>query len=89
MSAQDRASLLGNPQNKTVIIGTENINNSTVINQAKQNMEKLCKGKIRLQDTELPATNNDTVICFENTNLSIDLNADQSKYTNKTIFMRN
>jgi hypothetical protein len=88
MNMQDRASLLGNPQGKTVIIGTENINNATLINQAKQNREKLCKGKTRFTTTTLP-TSNDSVLCFENTNLSINLLTDEPLYHNKTLVMKN
>lgn len=86
MNEQDRTSLLGNPQKKTIIVGTENINNATLINQAKQNMETLCKGKTRLiQDYLSPS--NDDVLCFEQSKLYIDL-SDESLYHDKTIIMR-
>lgn len=84
---QDRSALLGNPQEKTVIIGTDNINNSTIINQAKKNMEKLCKWKEWLKTDNLPEPPPD-ILCFEKTNLEIDLEK-TSLYGNKTIIMRN
>jgi hypothetical protein len=87
MDAQDRISLLGNPQDKTIILGTENINNATLINQAKQNMERLCKGKTWSNATSL-SVSNDTVLCFENTHLSIKLDIDEPLYRGKTIIMR-
>ena len=87
MTAQDRTSLLGNPQTKTVIISTDDINNSTLINQAKTNMEKLCKGKTRSTSTTLAASN-DHVLCFANTNLAIDLQADEQFYRDKTIVIK-
>lgn len=89
MAIQDRTSLLGNPWEKTIIIGTENISNATLINQAKQNMEKLCKGKTRLNLSALPPPSNSNVLCFYNTQeLEIDLLWDQTKYQNKTIIVK-
>lgn len=87
MREKDIISLLGNPQEKTVILGTENINNATLINQAKKNTEKLCKGKTWSTNTSL-TTSNDSVLCFGTTNLSIDLQADEALYQDKTIIMR-
>ncbi|MEI8090788.1 MAG: hypothetical protein WCG98_00560 [bacterium] len=88
MGTQDRISLLGNPQKKSVIIGTDTINVSTIINQAKQNTEKLCKGKDRLTNVStLPHTSNDNVLCFKNGNLAIDLWNDEPYYRGKTIIM--
>lgn len=87
MNEQDRTSLLGNPQKKTIIVGTENINNATLINQAKKNMETLCKGKTRLADDYLSPSNDD-VLCFNNPKLYIDL-SDEALYHDKTIIMRN
>ena len=86
MTIQDRTSLLGNPQNKTVIVSTENINNATLINQAKQNMEKVCKGKTWSTNTALQASN-DSVLCFQNGPLTIDLLTDETLYHDKTIIM--
>ena len=87
MNEKDIIALLGNPQEKTVIMWTENINNATLINQAKQNMETLCKGKNRSNATSLSASNDD-VLCFENTNVNIELDVDEPLYHNKTIIMR-
>jgi len=66
MGIQDKISLWGNPQKRTILIDTDNINNATITNQAKQNMEKLCKGKIRYQQTlDLPTDDETSVLCFE------------------------
>lgn len=88
LNQQETAALLGNPENKTVIYATKDISNADIINQALQNTENLCKGKIRLTNTILPASTEE-VLCFQNTDLSIDLTADANEYENKTIIMRN
>ena len=87
MSAQDRTSLLGNPQSKTSIISTQDINNATLINQAKQNAETLCKGKTRPTSTSLVSSTDD-VLCYQETNLKIDLRDDILLYSGKTIIMQ-
>ncbi len=86
MDEQDIIALLGNPQEKTVIMWTENINNATLINQAKLNMEKLCKGKTWAWSQQLTSSTDD-VLCFTDTQLYIDL-TNEPLYHNKTIIMR-
>ena len=44
MSLDDKASLVGNQEGNSTIFNTS-ITNADIVNQAKQNAEKLCKGK--------------------------------------------
>jgi hypothetical protein len=88
---QDRTALLGNPQDKTVIIGTDDINNSTIINQAKKNMEKLCKGMDWLGNeklSEIDPTVAPNVLCFDGKRLIINLKNDEKIYRNRTIIVK-
>lgn len=80
-------SMLGNPQQKTVILGwTDILNSSTILNIARQSAQNLCRGKASLTSTSLPSSPSDSILCFKNTNLNINL-SDPTKYANKTIIM--
>ncbi len=82
MEEKERISFLGNMNEKTIIYNGSNINSSTVINFAKQKAQELCQGKEKnkaLADT-------DTIACYENTNLHIDIWL--TNYTNKTIIVK-
>lgn len=84
INEQDRISLLGNLQNKTVIYNGSDINSSTLINFAKQKSQELCKGKTFNPDMQ---TTNETILCYENTTLTIDL-SQTATYENKTIIVK-
>ncbi len=80
---KERISLLGNFQNKTVIYNGSDINSSTVINFAKQKAQELCQGK----EINLPISTDETILCYENTDLNIDL-TQPTTYENKTIIVK-
>ncbi len=82
---EERLSLLGNVENKTVLYNGSDINSSTLINTAKQKAQTLCQGKIKNPDI---LTTTEKLLCFENTNITIDL-TQRSTYTNKTIIVKN
>ncbi|EKD24522.1 MAG: hypothetical protein ACD_80C00214G0001, partial [uncultured bacterium (gcode 4)] len=84
INEQDRTSLLGNLQNKTVIYNGSDINSSTLINFAKQKSQELCKGKTINPDIQ---TTNETILCYENTTITIDL-SQIATYENKTIIVK-
>jgi hypothetical protein len=83
MDEKERLSLLGNFENKTVIYNGSDINSSTLINFAKQKAQQLCQGK----EINLPLSTNDTILCYENTDVHIDL-AVTATYENKTIIVK-
>ena len=84
MDEKERLSLLGNFENKTVIYNGSDINSSTLINFAKQKAQQLCQGKEINQNIN---TTNDTILCYENTDLNIDL-IQTTLYGNKTIIIK-
>ncbi len=83
MEESERTSFLENLNEKTVIYNGSDINSSTVINFAKQKAQSLCKWKGKNPDFWLST---DTILCYENYNLTIDLASDD--YTNKTIIVK-
>jgi hypothetical protein len=80
---------MGNPVTKTVIYNSNDISNADIINEAAQNAEKLCKGKTWLTTNNWPNNYADDILCFNNTDLSIDLVNNASDFSNKTIIVRN
>jgi hypothetical protein len=80
---KERLSLLGNLQNKTVIYNGSDINSSTLINFAKQKAQSLCQGK----DLNLPLSTDEGILCYENTNITIDL-TQPATYGNKTLIIK-
>lgn len=85
MDAKERASILGNVQNKTVIYNGNDINSSTVINFAKQKAQELCIGKEPYPNQILWPWPED-IICVEH-DLTIPL-ANTNEYMNKTIIVK-
>jgi len=81
---EERSSLLGNLENKTVIYNGSDINSSTLINTAKQKAQELCQGKEKNPDI---ATTNETLLCFEDTTITIHLDQ-PTTYNNKTIIVK-
>jgi len=81
---KERSSFLGNLDAQTVIYNWSDINSSTVINFAKQKAQELCQGK---EKNILPLANADTIACYENIDLNIDLWS--TEYINKTIIVKN
>lgn len=79
----ERTSFLENVNEKTVIYNGNDINSSTVINFAKQKAQSLCQWK-KINPVFIWST--DTVLCYENYNLTIDLASDD--YNNKTIIVK-
>ena len=100
MSLDDKASLVGNQEGNSTIFNTS-ITNADIVNQAKQNAEKLCKGKrqtINNWATRLSATNTGgNVLCYlmdnstvANSYLEISIDStNQSSFANKTIVAKN
>lgn len=84
MDEKERISFLGNVNEKTVIYNGSDINSSTVINFAKQKAQSLCQGKQFNQ----PISTNTNILCYENTDLTINLN-NTTNYENKTIIVKN
>ncbi len=89
INASERTSLLGNTENKTVILNGSDINASTLINIAKQKAQALCKWQdIYTTEIILP-TSPENILCFKNTPaLTINLNQEET-YVNKTIIVQN
>jgi hypothetical protein len=83
INIDERSSLLGNFENKTVIYNGSDVNSSTVINFARQKAQQLCQGK----EINLPISTNETILCYENIWLTIDL-AQTTTYENKTIIVK-
>lgn len=81
---KERMSFLGNLDVQTVIYNGSDINSSTVINFAKQKAQELCQGK---EKNILPLANADTIACYENIDINIDLWS--TDYANKTIIVKN
>jgi len=83
IDADERLSLLGNLQNKTVIYNGSNINSSTLINFAKQKAQELCQGKKK----NLDISTDEKILCYENRSITIDLDQ-TTDYENKTIIVK-
>ena len=54
-----------------------------MINFAKQKAQELCQGK----EINLPISTDETILCYENTDLNIDL-TQPTTYENKTIIVK-
>ena len=91
INSQQRLSLLGNPEKRTVIYGGTEINSSTILNLARKNAQNLCRGKAWNTEplTELPAVNGNIICIKDSPNLTINLNTDGMKYQNKTLVLQN
>jgi hypothetical protein len=85
----ERKAFLGNLEKRTIVLNGSDINSADLINTAKKNAEKLCRGTVRSSATSLPTTSTNNILCFMNTDLSIDVLADSSKYKDKTIIVKN
>jgi len=87
----EKKAFLGNLWKKTVLLNSADINSASIINKAKKNAEALCKGKTYFVTPSIAtlATSTDSVLCYKNIDLVIDLARDSSKYKNKTIIMKN
>ena len=85
---QERLSLLGNPEKRTVILWWTEINSSTILNLAKKNAQNLCRGKTLYTVGSLKDIS-DTIVCIDAKEnggvLNIALDKDQVRYENKTI----
>lgn len=81
----ERNVVLGNTNTKTVIYNSNDIQSTTIINRAQKRAQQLCQGKIKNPDL---ATTNDSILCYENTNLTIDITQSWT-YQNKTIIIKN
>lgn len=89
ISPEQRLSLLGNPEKRTVIYGGTEINSSTILNLARKNAQNLCRGKkVETCSPVLwgPASSTDPIRCFNNCSMIIDLN-NKNYYTNKTLII--
>ncbi len=83
MDTIQSVSLLGKTNNKTIIYNGSDINSSTIINAARQKRQQLCQWKTKNPDL---SSTNDTLLCYENTDITIDL-TQTSLYQNKTIIV--
>lgn len=81
----ERNSILGNTDTKTILYNSNDIQTTTIINSTKKLVQQFCQGKTKNPDF---ATTNDSTICYENTDITIDL-SQPWQYQNKTICMKN
>ena len=85
INIDEKLSLIGNLQNKTVIYNWGDINSSTLINFAKWKTQELCQGKDIYSNTTL-GISTDNIICVQNHNLTLNLGL-TGTYENKTIMI--
>lgn len=81
----ERNALLGNTDTKTILYNSNDIQTTTIINTTKKLVQQFCQGKTKNPDF---ATTNESILCYENTDLTIDL-SQPWHYQNKTICMKN
>lgn len=85
-SYKDTNTISTTTQSEALLFNLSDTNVSTLVNTARQKASTLCRDRWTWSSI-LPASSNASILCYKNTNLTIDMVADKNKYWNKTIVL--